>query len=119
MPIFNQLTPTWLFGETCGALLVVGLLEFVKFFFMDKTTKKSKAPSWVWHIAMAIGCLVVSLLGGGGWSWYAIDAIGLMTMAQIGYQGLIKLPLALIRAAAEKAGGKIDDAPEQGQSEGA
>jgi len=107
--LLEKLTATWFMGIVFGALIVVGLLTFVKRIFQDPTTKESKAPWWVWHIAMAILSGVVSLIAGGGISWILLNALALIAVASLEYQLLVKLPSAFIKGIAAKAGAKLED----------
>jgi hypothetical protein len=64
-----------------GAVIVVGLLEFLKGAF-------PKAPSWVWTVAVVLASGLTSLSGNSQKPVW--DALGILSLSQICYQLIIQ-----------------------------
>lgn len=85
-----------------AAVIVVGLLEFVKGFFKDV-----KVPSWIWRaIIVPIG-VGVAWAGDGGIYQVATNSLGLISLTAISYPVLIQIPAAIIQFFKDKIVGKV------------
>lgn len=64
-----------------GAVIVVGLLEYVKGLL-------PKVPTWVWAIAAPIAALVTAFAGESSKPFW--DALGILSLSQMGYALIVQ-----------------------------
>lgn len=65
-----------------AAFTVAGVLEYVKGFFKS-------APGWIWRVSLPIICIGVSFAGGGERHQIATNALLILALSQICYDGII------------------------------
>lgn len=65
-----------------SAFTVAGIIEYVKGFF-------KKAPAWTWRVVLPVACIGVAFAGDGGVYQIATNALLILALSQLCYEGII------------------------------
>jgi endonuclease/exonuclease/phosphatase (EEP) superfamily protein YafD len=106
---FSSIGAGWIFAQVVGAVIVIGILVYVKRFFEGVSV-----PWWVWHVTLVPLSAMAGIATCGITFQALLGGLAVLTITQLAYKPLVKLPETWV-ATAGGAAASSAQTPEKAQ----